>query len=231
MRVVVYGDFLQCTRPCVDKTKGQSPFGPFGQETTTTKDTFANNPNALSPAQIIGAYNFPTAKPNGPQPGTGETIAIVDAYDDPNIASDLSTFDTQFGLPQLPSCTVTATSQCFQKVSETGTAVYPPFDQGWSAEISLDVEWAHAIAPGANILLVEATTATTTDLVRAIAYASTRAQYVSMSWGGPETSATRRTTSPSPRQPTATSRLRVTLVLVPSGRQPRLMSYRWEVLR
>jgi subtilase family serine protease len=168
---------------------GQSPFGNFGLGLVGTRDTFANNPNALSPAQIIAAYNFPTTSPSGALPGTGKTIAIVDAYDDPNIASDLATFNTQFAIPQLNSCTITATSgPCFQKVSESGGTVYPAFDQGWAEEISLDVEWAHAIAPGASILLVEASTNSDADLVRAIEYASTRAQYVSMSFGGPEAS-------------------------------------------
>ena len=70
---------------------------------------------------------------------TGETIAIVDAYDDPNIQSDLNTFDTQFGLP---ATTVT-------RVNETGGTSYPASDStgGWELEESLDVEWAHAMAP------------------------------------------------------------------------------------
>ena len=80
--------------------------------------------------------------------GSGETIAIVDAYDDPNIQADLNTFDTQFGLP---ATTVT-------RVNETGGTSYPASDPtgGWELEESLDVEWAHAMAPGANIMLVEA---------------------------------------------------------------------------
>jgi subtilase family serine protease len=63
------------------------------------------------------------------------------------------------------------------------------FDEDWVQEISLDVEWAHAIAPGASILLVEATTSGMADLLRAITYASTKAQYVSMSFGVPEVAA------------------------------------------
>ena len=80
--------------------------------------------------------------------GSGETIAIVDAYDDPNIQADLNTFDTQFGLP---ATTVT-------RVNQTGGTSYPASDSsgGWELEESLDVEWAHAMAPGANIMLVEA---------------------------------------------------------------------------
>ncbi|HEY5110993.1 MAG TPA: S53 family peptidase [Acidimicrobiales bacterium] len=173
-----------------DQVAGHSPFGNSGRGLVSTNDTFADNVNALSPAQIISAYNFPTTSPSGGLPGTGKTIAIVDAYNDPNIASDLATFDTQFSIPQLNSCTITATSgPCFQKINWSGGTTYPAFDQGWALEISLDVEWVHAIAPGASILLVEATSNSVPDLVRAITYASMKAQYVSMSFGAAELSA------------------------------------------
>jgi subtilase family serine protease len=170
-----------------DKTAGQSPWANYAGGKVTAKDTLAQNPYGLSPQQLISAYNFPTTNANGSLPGTGETIAVVDAMDDPNIASDLATFDTQFGLPQLNSCTISATSgPCFQKVSETGTSVYPAFDQSWAAEISLDVEYAHAIAPGASILLVEASSTSLVDFAKAVTYAGSKAQYVSMSWGTAE---------------------------------------------
>jgi len=176
----------------LDQKNGQSPFGNRGQHVPARQDqvdTFAENIGALSPAQIIGAYNFPTTSASGALPGTGTTIAIVDAYDDPNIVSDLGTFDNQFGIPQLSSCAITATSgPCLQKVSETGTTALPAFDEGWAGEISIDVEWAHAIAPGASILLIEANSANMGDLSRAIGYASTKAKYVSMSFGLSENS-------------------------------------------
>jgi subtilase family serine protease len=176
----------------IDRTSGQSPFGNLGQifaKNQDVVDTFADNYTALSPAQIISAYNFPTTSSTGALPGTGKTIAIIDAYDDPNIVSDLSTFNSQFGIPQLNSCTITTTSgPCFQKVSETGTTAYPAFNQSWAEEISLDVEWAHAIAPGASILLVEANTSNMSDLAKSIEYASTKAQYISMSFGVSESS-------------------------------------------
>ena len=106
-------------------------------------------PGAYTPAQLRQAYGFNSISFNGVAgTGNGETIAIVDAYDDPNIQSDLNTFDTQFGLP---ATTVT-------RVNETGGTSYPASDStgGWELEESLDVEWAHAMAPGANIMLVEA---------------------------------------------------------------------------
>jgi len=111
--------------------------------------------------------------------GAGQTIAIVDAYNDPNIASDLATFDAKFGL----------SAANLKVVSETGsTTKLPTTDAGWSLEISLDVEWAHAIAPGASILLVEANSASFSDLLTAVKYAANYSgvSVVSMSWGTDE---------------------------------------------
>ena len=132
-----------------------------------------------TPLQIEQAYNFNQIMfGTVPGNGAGETIAIVDAQDDPNIQADLNTFDTQFSLP---SITVT-------RVNETGGSNLPASDPtgGWELEESLDVEWAHAIAPGANIVLVEASSANGSDLLTAIGYAATHANVVSMSWGGSE---------------------------------------------
>src|SRR5262249_48314526 len=97
-----------------------------------------------TPAQIKTAYGFNQLS----QTGSGQTIAIVDAYDDPNIVGDLTTFDNQW-LPGVPPANLT-------KVNQTGGSTMPAADPNWAMEISLDVEWAHAIAPGANLLLVEA---------------------------------------------------------------------------
>jgi hypothetical protein len=139
-------------------------------------------PDALgpyTPAQIAQAYQFNSISLNGtPGTGKGETIAIVDAYDDPNIQSDLNTFDSEFGL----------SSTTVIRVNENGGTRYPSRDPtgGWELEESLDVEWAHAMAPGATIMLVEASSAGSGDLLAAIKYASAHANVVSMSWGGSE---------------------------------------------
>ncbi len=129
------------------------------------------------PATIKAAYGFSTSA----TAGAGETIAIVDAYDDPTAEADLGVFSTQFGLP---ACTTA--NGCFKKVSQTGSTRYPSANTGWALEISLDVQWAHAIAPGAKILLVEASSASTSNLMAAEDYAGAHAQYVSNSWGGSE---------------------------------------------
>ena len=134
-------------------------------------------PAGLSPATIKSVYAFPTSG----TAGAGETVAIVDAYNDPTAESDLGVFSSQFGLP---ACTTS--NGCFAKVNQTGGTSYPGSDQSWALEISLDIEWAHAIAPGAKILLVEASSNGFTDLLAAEDYAKTHAQYVSNSWGAAE---------------------------------------------
>ncbi len=144
------------------------------------------SPTGLTPAQIRHAYGFDqlTCSYTGTYGssnlcGYGQTIAIVDAYDDPNIQKDLTTFSTQFGLP---NCT--SANGCFAKVMPQGKT---KSDSGWALEESLDVQWAHAIAPGAKILLVEAKSASFTNLLNAVDYAVGKgADQVSMSWGGSE---------------------------------------------
>ena len=137
----------------------------------------SSGPTGYSPAQIRHAYGFDQISFGGVAgDGAGTTIAIVDAYDDPNIANDLKQFDKQFGLPD----------PVFTKVNQTGGSSMPTADSGWATEIALDVEWAHAIAPKANILLVEANSAYFSDLLAAVDYARryTGVVAVSMSWGG-----------------------------------------------
>jgi hypothetical protein len=134
-------------------------------------------PTGLAPATVQSAYGFTTS----PTAGAGKTIAIVDANDDPTAEADLGVFSSQFGLP-----TCTTANGCFTKVNQSGGSSYPSVDSGWALEISLDVQWAHAIAPGAKILLVEANSASFADLLTAEDYATAHAQYVSNSWGAPE---------------------------------------------
>jgi hypothetical protein len=140
-----------------------------------------------SVAQITSAYlasnlSFVTSlKGSITGNGSGQTIAIVDAYNDPNIVSDVNTFSTKFGLPKV-------TNANLKVVSQTGSSSLPASSSDWDLEISLDVEWAHAIAPAANIVLVEAKSSSLSDLLTAVQYASTKtgASVVSMSWGTDE---------------------------------------------
>ncbi|MDE1827245.1 MAG: fibronectin type III domain-containing protein [Thaumarchaeota archaeon] len=138
-------------------------------------------PTGLLPVQIAHAYGFDKLSCYGSNScGSGQTVAIVDAYDDPNIESDLATFDSQFGLP---SCTTA--NGCFTKATPQGL---PRGNTGWALEESLDVEWAHAIAPGAKIILVEAKNSYLSSLLSAVDYAASQpnVHQVSMSWGGSE---------------------------------------------
>jgi subtilase family serine protease len=136
--------------------------------------TLVTVPSGLSPSQIKAVYNLPAGGGSG-------TIAIVDAYDNPNAEADLNTFSAQFGLP---ACTTA--NHCFTKVSMAPGKLRA--DKGWALESALDTQWAHAIAPGAKILLVEAKSASGNDLLAAVDYARNRADVVavSMSWGGSE---------------------------------------------
>ncbi len=134
-------------------------------------------PVGLTPAQMKSAYSFSTSN----TAGAGATIAIVDAYDLPTAENDLNVFSSSFGLP---ACTTA--NGCFQKVNQSGGTRYPRYNSGWGLEIALDIEWAHAIAPGARILLVEASSNSFTNLLAAEDYASAHAGYVSNSWGGGE---------------------------------------------
>src|SRR5437899_2538830 len=106
------------------------------------------SPTGLAPATILSVYGFSTSS----TAGGGQTIAIVDAFNNPNAEKDLGTFSQQYGLP---SCTTA--NGCFRKVNQTGGNKLPRTDSGWGLEISLDVQWAHAVAPGARILLVAST--------------------------------------------------------------------------
>ncbi len=139
----------------------------------------------LTPALIRTAYNFGTTG----NEGAGQTIAIVDAYDDPNIANDLATFDRQFGMVGKNTNakgTTDSVYNFFSKVNQTGGTKPPAANGGWAQEISLDVEWAHALAPAANIVLVEANSSSVADLMAAVNYAKGVAGVVSMSWGASE---------------------------------------------
>src|SRR3989454_6554385 len=103
-----------------------------------------------APTQFLHAYSFDrlACSADASHPcGSGQTVGIIDAYDDPTVEADLQTFDAQFGLAP---CTIA--NGCLTKATPQGI---PPTDAGWAREISLDVQWVHAIAPGARILLVE----------------------------------------------------------------------------
>jgi Subtilase family len=159
----------------------------------------------LRPADLHSGYELPPSAPSK------QTIALVDAYNDPTAAADLKAYSEEFGLPELPSCVTDGGSEaaCFKQVNEYGSAAPEslPFPKtkseletafttskeeakeayGWGIEISLDIETAHATCESCGILLVEAKSTKYSDFEEAERTAATLgATEISNSWGGPE---------------------------------------------
>jgi Bacterial Ig-like domain (group 3) len=149
---------------------------------------------AYSPNQVRDAYGINTLSLDG----TGQTIAIVDAYDAPAIFQAVDAFDSQFSLtdsgPTLyaqygpASSFLTVLNQYGQATSLPSTDPNGPGTDNWEVEEALDVEWAHAIAPGVQIVLVEANSQSLSDLMASVGTAAAQpgVSVVSMSWGFPE---------------------------------------------
>src|ERR1700722_8074683 len=137
--------------------------------------------SAFTPAQIRHAYGFDKVT----NQGAGQTIGIVDAYDDANAETDLAVFSKKFGLP---ACSTA--NGCFLKAYQTSRK--PAANANWAVEVSLDLQWAHAIAPQAKIVLVEASTNNLSDLLASVDVAVRHgASAVSMSWTSGEISSER----------------------------------------
>lgn len=134
-------------------------------------------PGGLSPADLQRAYGLPSSTA-----GRGQTIAIVDAFDNPHAEADLAVYRRQYGLPPC-----TTANRCFRKVDETGGTRLPRPDVGWGEEEALDLDVASAICPNCRLLLVEASRPEMDDLGAAINTAvRLGARFVSASWGGDE---------------------------------------------
>ena len=139
----------------------------------------ASSPSGYNPPDLQSAYAL-----NGSTAGSGQTVAIVDAYDDPNAEADLGVYRSTFGLS---ACTTA--NGCFRKVNQTGGAKYPRSNGGWAQEISLDLDMVSAICPNCHILLVEASSASLTNLGTGVNEAAALgANEISNSYGGGESS-------------------------------------------
>ncbi|HEU0239326.1 MAG TPA: S53 family peptidase [Micromonosporaceae bacterium] len=147
--------------PEVFQAGAKAPDATFGCQNRPMDGS--QGPRCYQPAQIQNAYNITPLLSSGIN-GAGRTIVIVDAYGSPTIATDLTTFDATMGLPD-PS---------FTTITPAGSP--PPFDVndpnqfGWSVETTLDVEWAHVTAPGANIVLAVAASNNDTDILNTTKY-------------------------------------------------------------
>ena len=137
----------------------------------------ASTPSGYGPSDLQSAYKLSSTA------GAGRTVAIVDAYDDPNAEADLSVYRSHYGLP---ACTTA--NGCFRKINQTGGTSYPRSNGGWAQEISLDLDMVSAICPGCHILLVEASSNSFANLTTAVDTAARQPGVVAISnsYGGSE---------------------------------------------
>lgn len=155
--------------PEIERIHARAPLWAHGSSNAAPMVT--TSPTGCTPAQIRHAYGFDKITNNG----AGQTIAIIDAYGSPTLANDLKIFSTTFGLQQ-------ATLAVYYPQGK------PASNSGWALETTLDAEWAHAIAPGARIVVVVAKSASISNLLGAVDYAvkTLGVKQVSMSWGAAE---------------------------------------------
>ena len=170
----------------VSAPKGHGSSSP--NATSSPSSTFTG---PYAPANIDAAYGISSISFNGASGnGAGQTVAIIDAYNDPDIISDANTFSSQWGLPELNQ----SGGPSFKVLNQSGgtslSGVPNAGSTGWDLEESLDVEWVHSVAPEANIILFEANSNSDTNLYAAVktAAGTTGVSVVSMSWGGSEVS-------------------------------------------
>jgi subtilase family serine protease len=141
------------------------------------KPVVTPTPSGYRPADIQSAYGLSSTA------GSGKTVAIVDAYNDPTAASDLAVYRSQYGLP---ACTTA--SGCLRVVNQTGGSKLPRTNAGWATEISLDLDMVSSACPACKILLVEASSASFANLGAAVNYAATQGvSAISNSYGGGDT--------------------------------------------
>ena len=154
-----------------DAIEAYTPLWTIGTQ-LRARPFLASSPGGYSATQIRHAYGFDKLSATG----AGQTIAIVDAYGSSTLQNDLNNFCTAMGLP-------TTTLGIYYPQGKPRTA-----NSGWALETALDVEWAHAIAPGAKIVVVIAKSSSLTNLLGAVDYAvnTLGAKQVSMSWGSSE---------------------------------------------
>lgn len=208
---------LQMDIPTLPSGVAEQVAAPFSQSVPSPDEEPVFTPMATgtttatyTPAQIRAAYSLPDLPVAGTsvtaakaaQMGAGQTIYIVDAYHNPNTIAELAAFNQKFALPAcatkviaptaaLPlanaSNTACEVSVVYNTAAGGMTATAPAYNAGWATEISLDVQWAHATAPLARIILIEAAGASLNSLLGAIKLANSMGPgIVSMSFGAAE---------------------------------------------
>lgn len=167
---------LAHARVCPSSAPGEARCHSFVRVDGGGSPLATSGPTGYNPVDLLAAYKLSTTG------GAGQTIAIVDAYDDGNAESDLAVYRNQFGLPPC-----TTANGCFRKVDQNGGTAYPRGDMGWAEEISLDLDMASAICPNCKILLVEAASNSFANLAAAVDRAALMgAAVISNSYGGGE---------------------------------------------
>lgn len=155
----------------IDLPPGMEPPGWEGKPPHNVTPAASSSPAGYVPVQIRHAYTLDEIA----NTGSGQTIAIVVPFGSPSIQKDLDVFSDTFGLPRTAVKVVTAAEHPVKT------------DPGWAMETSLDVEWAHALAPGAKLVVAVAASSGFADLLAAVdAAVEAGASVVSMSWGGME---------------------------------------------
>jgi subtilase family serine protease len=158
----------------------QHPEAFFGHDSAPVGDGYG-------PSSLQSAYNLTSASSSG---GKGESVAVVDAYNDPDAVSNLATYRSAWGLP---ACNTSTEAGCLSVVNQKGAASPLPPNAGsteWDVEESLDVDMVSAICPSCHIYLVEATAPSTADLGTSVnsAVNTLHVSYVSNSYGGSQSS-------------------------------------------
>lgn len=166
---------MRNTHVCAAATQGSASCNSIRRDLVDSNGRVVPNalPAGYGPSDIQSAY--------GLGGGAGQTVAIVDAYDDPTAEADLGVYRSTYGLA---ACTTA--NGCFKKVGQTGTSKLPRVNTGWAQEISLDLDMVSAACPGCHILLVEGSSASFANLAAAVNTAAATAGVVAISnsYGG-----------------------------------------------
>jgi hypothetical protein len=165
--------------PCPAPSPGQATCATLiGASSGASPNATTTTPAGYGPSDLRSAYGFPSASS-----GSGQTVAVVTAYDDPNAAADLATYRTQYGIT---ACTTA--NGCFKKVDQTGGSSYPSSVPAWSTATAEGVDMISAVCPNCHILLVEATSTSISDLGTAEnEAASLGAKFIDNTWYTGET--------------------------------------------
>ena len=197
-------------RPTARTVEGLQRGTTVANDGSLAPDAASSTVVTYTPAQVRSAYSLPALPAAGATPsatqaaqlGAGQTIYIVDAYHDPNSAAELAAFNQKFGLPSCATVAIPATTKLPLAAASSGGCQYsvayanasgalassaPAYDSGWATEIALDVQWAHATAPMARIVLIEVPDASLNSLLGGVNLANAMGSgVVSMSFGGSE---------------------------------------------